>query len=309
MGRYLVGRSIQVPIVLWVLITMSFFMMRLAPGGPFSAEKQVPPEIEQKLKEKYNLDKSMPEQYVLFLRDLVLHFDLGPSFKNKTQTVNEIIAEKGPTSVVLGVTSMFLALLLGLSAGVVAGIRQNSKFDYGSMAVAMIGLSVPTFVVGPLLALVFGIYLGWLPVMGYEGAVGVQYLILPSITLALPFAARIARLTRAGMLEVINQDYIRTAHAKGLREQVVVMRHALRGAMLPVVSFMGPAVAQILTGSLVVEQIFQIPGIGQEFVNSALNRDYTLVMGTVILYGILLVFFNLIVDILYGFLDPRIRYS
>jgi oligopeptide transport system permease protein len=306
MGQYLVKRLLQVPVVLWVLITISFFMVRLAPGGPFSGEKQMPPEIEAAMMAKYHLDESLPEQYGRFMWDLVTHGDLGPSYKHKTRTVNEIIAHKLPYSVTLGAIAIFLALWLGLGAGVVAGIRQNSNFDYGSMAVAMVGLSVPTFVVGPLLQLVFSMKLGWLPVSGWEGF---SYMLLPSITLALPFAARIARLTRAGMLEVINQDYIRTAWAKGLREQVIVLRHALRGAMLPVVSFLGPGIAAMLTGSLVVERIFGIPGVGSEFVESALNRDYTLVMGTVILYGVLLVVMNLIVDIIYGFLDPRIRYG
>jgi len=311
-GRYLFKRLIQVPVVLFVLVTLSFFMVRLAPGNPFSGEKKMDESVQQALNEKYGLDASMGVQYLRYLKRLAM-FDLGPSYKQKGLTVNEIIADKGPVSAVLGLSAMIVALVLGLTAGVISGIRQNSNFDYGSMAVAMVGLSVPTFVVGPLLALFFGLYLGWFPTARYERLWGPipypQYLVLPTITLALPFAARIARLTRAGMLDVINQDYIRTAWAKGLRERVIVIRHAMRGAMLPVVSFLGPAVAQILTGSLVVEQIFQIPGIGTEFVKSALNRDYTLVLGTVILFGVLLVLFNLLVDVIYGFLDPRIRYS
>ncbi len=309
MGTYLLKRLAQVPIVLWVLITISFFMMRLAPGGPFSGEKRMDPVIEQAIRAKYHLDESWPKQYARFMGELVLELDLGPSFKYKTQNVNQILAERAPVSAVLGISATLIALVLGLGAGVIAGIRQNSNFDYLSMTGAMIGLSVPVFVVGPLLQLAFCMTWNVFPVAGYEGWTGVTYLILPSLTLALPLAARIARLTRAGMLEVINQDYIRTAWAKGLSERVIVVRHALRGAMLPVVSFLGPAIAAMMTGSLVVEQIFGIPGIGMEFVKSALNRDYTLVMGTVILYGVLLVGANLIVDILYGILDPRIRYS
>ena len=330
MGRYLFRRLIQVPIVLWILVTISFFLMRSAPGGPFSMDKQVDPDIQKRMEEKYHLDKPIMVQYWRFLEDLSpLHlknrdghfdpgfgFDLGPSFKNKSMTVNEIIWHKAPVSALLGGAAVLLALLLGLGAGIVAGVRQNSVFDYGSMSIAMVGLALPTFVVGPLLALVFGLWWKVLPVAGYAEEGGFlgglkepRFLLLPAVALALPFAARIARLTRAGMLEVINQDYIRTAYAKGLREQVVVVRHALRGAMLPVVSFLGPAVAQILTGSLVVEQIFAIPGIGREFVTSATNRDYTMVMGTVILFGVLLVVFNLIVDVVYGLLDPRIRYT
>lgn len=308
MGAYLIKRLIQVPLVIWVLVTLSFFMIRLAPGGPFSGEKVMAPEIRQALEAKYHLNDPTWKQYFRFLGNMASG-DLGPSFKNKTMTVNEIIAHKAPISTVLGLYATVLALGLGLTAGVVSGIRQNSRFDYGSMAVAMVGLSVPVFVVGPLLQLFFCRLLGWMPVAGYEGPFAFSYLILPSLALALPFSARIARLTRAGMLDVINQDYIRTAWAKGLSEQVVVVRHALRGAMLPVVSFLGPAIAQILTGSLVVEQIFGIPGVGTEFVKAASNRDYTLVMGTVILFGVLLVVFNLLVDIVYGFLDPRIRYA
>lgn len=316
--------------VLLILVTISFFLMRAAPGGPFSMDKAVDPDIKARMMAKYHLDKPLYEQYWRFLRDLSpVHvfddqggidvrpgFDLGPSFKNKSLSVNEVIWLKAPVSALLGLIAVLIALVLGVGAGVIAGVRQNSVFDYGSMTIAMVGLALPTFVVGPLLALTFGLWWKLLPVAGYAeeggfvaGLLSPQYLILPSVALALPFAARIARLTRAGMLEIVNQDYIRTAFAKGLREHVIVVRHALRGAMLPVVSFLGPAVAQILTGSLVVEQIFAIPGIGREFVTSATNRDYTMVMGTVILFGILLVVFNLIVDVIYGFLDPRIRYT
>ena len=312
MGRYVFKRLIQMPLVLLVLITISFFMVRLAPGTPFSGERQMDETVKQALNEKYGLDDPWPIQYLKYLKGLAT-LDLGPSYKQKGLTVNEIIAEKSPVSAVLGLSALIVALVFGLTAGIISGIRQNSKFDHASMSVAMVGLTVPPFVVGPLLALLFGLKLGWFPVAGYERIAGPipypQYLVLPTLTLALPFAARIARLTRAGMLDVINQDYIRTAWAKGLRERVIVTRHALRGALLPVISFLGPGVAAMLTGSLVVEQIFQIPGIGYEFVKSALNRDYTLVLGTVILFGVLLVIFNLIVDILYGFLDPRIRYS
>ncbi len=306
MGSYLLKRLAQVPVVLLVLITTTFFMMRLAPGGPFAGDKKMDPVIKEKLEEKYGLDKPVLVQFGKFLVGLP---DLGPSFKNKTKTVNEILAEKFPTSAYLGFLATMFALALGLTAGIVAGVRQNSGFDYGSMAAAMLGLSLPVFVVGPVLALIFGLYLKWLPSAGYDGWHDWKALILPTITLGLPFAARIARLTRAGMLEVINQDYIRTAWAKGLSEKVIVLRHALRGAMLPVVSFLGPGIAAMLTGSIVVEKVFAIPGLGMEFVESAFNRDYTLAMGTVILYGVLLIFFNLIVDVLYGFLDPRIRYS
>ena len=305
MGRYLYKRLLQVPLVLFILVTVSFLLAHAAPGGPFDTEKRVDPEIKAKLEEKYGLNQPLPVQYLMFLKNLA-KLDLGISFKNKTLTVNEIIRDRGPVSALLGISAMLLAVMLGLTAGVIAAIRQNSKWDYGSMAIAMIGLSVPTFVVGPLLALIFGMWLDWLPVAELKGP---SSLILPAFTLSLPFAARIARLTRAGMLEVVHQDYIRTAWAKGLTERVIVIRHAMRGGLLPVVSFLGPATAEILTGSLVVERVFGLPGIGREFVESALGRDYTVVMGMVILFGTLLVVFNLLVDILYGFLDPRIRYA
>jgi oligopeptide transport system permease protein len=245
-------------------------------------------------------------QFLRYLRDLAC-FDLGPSFKYKDKTVNDIIREHMPASIMLGSVAILFALIMGLTAGVIAGMRQNSAFDYASMSVAMIGLSVPMFVVGPILVLVFALYLGIFNAAAWDSFP--RDIILPAFTLALPFTARIARLTRAGMLEVIHQDYIRVARAKGLRESVVIVRHALKGALLPVVSFLGPGLAMVLTGSLVVEEIFGVPGIGKQFVKSALNRDYFVAMGVVILFGSLLIFFNLVVDILYGFLDPRIRYD
>jgi oligopeptide transport system permease protein len=306
MTSFILRRLLFMPVVLIVLITLSFFIMRLAPGNPFSTEKTVSPEVMEKLAEKYGLHGSIPEQLGRYIWRL-FHGDLGPSTKHLDKTVSEILWYHFPTSALLGATAILLALLLGLSAGIVAGIRQNSVFDYVSMAGAMGGLSIPLFVVGPMLVLVFALYLGWFNVAGWNSFP--KDIVLPAFTLSLPFAARIARLTRAGMLEVIHQDYIRVARAKGLSEQVVVARHALKGALLPVVSFLGPGVAQVLTGSLVVEKIFGVPGIGREFVESGLNRDYFLAMGIVILYGSLLILFNLIVDVMYGFLDPRIRFD
>jgi len=306
MTVFILRRLLFMPIVLLILITLSFFIMRLAPGNPFATEKNLSPEVLQKLNEKYHLDGSIPHQYKEYLKRLVFKLDFGPSTKQKDREVSEIILHHFPKSALLGATAILLALIVGVSAGIVAGIRQNSIFDYVSMAGAMGGLSIPLFVVGPMLVLVFALYLGWFNVAGWDS---LKDMVLPSITLSLPFAARIARLTRAGMLEVIHQDYIRVARAKGLSEQVVVARHALKGALLPVVSFLGPGVAQVLTGSLVVEKVFGVPGMGREFVESGLNRDYFLAMGIVILYGSLLILFNLFVDILYGFLDPRIRFD
>ena len=308
MSRYVVSRLLQAPVVLFLLVTLSFFLMRFAPGGPFSNERQLDPEIERALNAKYNLDQPLGIQYVLFLKHL-LKGDLGPSFKHKNQTVNEIIARTLPNSLVLGVVSLLLALSIGVGSGIIASLHHNSMVDYGFMACAMIGISLPTFVIGPLLQLVFAIQRHWLPLAGYDGLESPSFLVLPAITLALPFAARIARLTRAGMLEILNQDFILTARAKGLQSHVVIFRHALRGGILPVVSYLGPAFASIATGSLVVEKIFQLPGLGREFIEGALNRDYTLVMGTVIVYGVLIIVFNLLADIAYGVLDPRVRYE
>lgn len=309
MGKFLVQRLIRVPLVLGLLVTLTFFMVRLAPGGPFAGERQLDPAIQRALDAKYHLDESLPQQYVRFLGDLLLRGDLGPSFRHKGRSVNQIIARHAPTSIVLGLSALLLALTVGLTLGIAGGVKRNSPLDYGATSLSAFGLAVPTFVVGPLLALTFGVLLGWLPVAGYRGPTGVRHLILPACTLALPFAARIARLARAGIVEVIDQDYIRTARAKGLSEWTIVVRHALPGALLPVVGYLGPATAALLTGSLVVEQIFAIPGIGSEFVQGALNRDYTLVMGTVILYGVFIVILNLLADLAYGFLDPRIRYA
>ena len=308
MFRYVVNRLIQAPVILFLLITFSFFLMRFAPGGPFSNERRLDPEIEQALKAKYRLDQPLLNQYVLFFIDL-LKGDLGPSFKHKNQTVNEIITRTLPNSLFLGTLALLLALLIGISAGIISSLHHNSILDYSVMTCAVIGISLPTFVIGPLLQLAFAIERDWLPLAGYEGVRSPSYIILPAATLALPFAARIARLMRAGMLEISNQDFILAARAKGLKEHVIVFRHMLRGGILPVISYLGPAFTSVATGSLVVEKIFQIPGLGREFIEGALNRDYTLVMGTVIVYGVLIILFNLLTDIAYGVLDPRVRYT
>jgi oligopeptide transport system permease protein len=307
MTRYVLRRLAGAPVVLFVLLLLSFALMRLAPGSPFDKEKRVDPE-QQKLQEaRYGLDRPLPEQFRIYMVKLAWDGDLGISTKQKDRTVNEIIAHHSGPSVALGVAAIAIALLVGVTSGLVAGIRRNSIFDYASMTGAMLGLALPTFVVGPMLVLVFAMRLDWFHVSGWTDFP--RDLVLPAITLSLPFLARIARLTRAGMLEVVNQDYVRTARAKGLSEPVIVFRHTLKGALLPVVSFLGPAVAQVLTGSLVVERIFGVPGLGMEFVQSAFNRDYGLAMGLVLLFGTLLIAFNLVVDVAYGFLDPRIRHA
>lgn len=304
MLRFLLRRLGWTVLTLFLLITLTFFMIRLAPGDPFSGEKDIDPEIREALNKDFGFDGPLYAQYFRYLGALT-RGDLGKSSKQKGRTVNEIVFGLIGNSLQLGACAMLLALIFGLTAGVIAALRQNSVFDYSSMAVSTVGLAVPTFVVGPLLVLVFALYLGWFRTSGWDHFP--RDYVLPTVTLALPFAARIARLTRAGMLEVINQDYIRTARSKGLLERVVVIRHALKGGLLPVVTWLGPAMADVLAGSLVVEQVFQVPGLGTEFIKSASNRDYMLVMGTVIVYGSMLVVFNLIVDIAYGFLDPRIR--
>ncbi|MHC4547217.1 MAG: ABC transporter permease [Planctomycetota bacterium] len=307
MRRYVRRRLVGAPFTLLVLLVLSFVMMRLAPGGPFAKDKRVDPEVLKVLEAQYGYDRPLHVQFGRYMGKLLWHGDLGVSTKQKGRTVNEIIAHHAGASARLGLAAIVLALLIGLTSGLISGMRQNSIFDYASMTGAMIGLALPTFVVGPMLVLLFAMKLDCLRVSGWEDFP--RDLILPAVTLSLPFAARIARLTRAGMLEIVNQDYIRTARAKGLSEPVIVLRHTLKGTLLPVISFLGPAIALLLTGSLVVETIFNVPGLGTEFVQSALNRDYSLAMGLVVMFGTLLVLFNLVVDIAYAFLDPRIRHA
>lgn len=290
---------------LFIIVTIAFFMMRVAPGGPFDREKQLPPEIEANILKAYNLDKPLHEQYVDYIGG-ILQGDFGPSFKYLDFTVTDLILAGFPVSLRLGVSAILLAVVLGVTAGTIAALKQNSTFDYMVMGVAMTGIAIPNFVMAPLLALVFGVYLSWLPVAGWgDGAL--KYQVLPVITLALPQIAYIARLTRGSMVETMHSNFIRTARAKGLAEKVVVVRHALKGGLLPVVSYLGPATAAVITGSVVIESIFDVPGIGRYFVTGALNRDYPVVMGVVIFYAVLIITLNLIVDLIYGFLDPRVK--
>jgi oligopeptide transport system permease protein len=305
MFRFVLRRLLEMIPVLWVIVTATFFMIRFVPGGPFTAEKAVTPEVLRNLEAHYGLDRPLPRQYLDYLGNL-LHGNLGPSFKYANRTVNEIIADKLPVSLELGLLSLAVALSLGLTLGILAAIRRNTGIDYLCSSVSMTGICVPTFVLGPLLVLVFAIHLGWVNASGWYGPVD---RVLPCLTLGCVYAAYIARLTRGGMLEVLGQDFIRTARAKGASETRVVLRHALRGGLLPVVSFLGPAIAGILTGSFVIETIFQIPGLGREFVNSAFNRDYTLVLGTVILYAALIVVLNLVVDVVQVWLNPKLKFE
>jgi oligopeptide transport system permease protein len=292
---------------LFIIVTVAFFMIRIAPSGPFDRERAIPPEIEKNILAAYDLDLPLWQQYVKYVGG-VLQGDFGPSYKYRDFTVLDLIASGLPASLQLGGVAILLAVLFGITAGTFAALSQNSRYDYLIMAGAMTGIAIPNFVMAPLLTLVFGVYLSLLPVAGWgDGAIVNK--ILPIIALALPQIAYVARLTRGSMIETLGQNYVRTARAKGLRERIVIVRHALRGALLPVVSYLGPATAQIITGSVVIETIFDFPGIGRHFVQGALNRDYTVVMGVLIFYATLIILFNLLVDLAYALLDPKVKYG
>ncbi|MAK65042.1 MAG: oligopeptide transporter permease [Maricaulis sp.] len=301
--------GVAIPTIL-VIITVAFFMMRAAPGGPFDLERPMPEETRQTILANYGLDQPLWRQYVNYMGDL-MQGDLGPSLKLRDKRVSEIIAEGFPVSATIGIFSMALAIALGSLLGSIAALRQNTSGDFSIMTFAMVGISIPPFVMGPILALVFGLYLGWVPTGGLDPRYGMtpDRLILPIITLALPQIAIIARLMRASMIEVIRSNYIRTARAKGLSATAVIFKHALRSAILPLVSYLGPASAAVLSGSLVIERVFQLPGIGKHFVDAALQRDYTVVMGVVIIYASLIILLNLLADLLYGVLNPKVKYD
>jgi oligopeptide transport system permease protein len=307
MLSYALRRLFQVVPTLFVIVTAAFFVMRLAPGGPFDQEQTLPPEIAANLEAAYGLDQPMIVQYGQYLASLA-HGDLGPSFKYKDFRVSELIARGLPVTLTIGALALLLAVGLGVPLGMLAALRHNGALDHAVMGVALVGIAIPNFVVAPVLALLFGVKLGWLPVAGWEPG-NVRFLILPVLTLALPFVAYIARLARGSLLEVLQAPYMRAARAKGLTQRVLLRRHALKPTLMPVISFLGPATAALLTGSLVVEQVFGLPGVGRYFVQGAINRDYTLVMGMVIFYAALILLLNLAVDLLYGWLDPRIRHE
>ena len=301
--NFVLRRLLAMVPTLWAIVTITFFLLRLAPGGPFLAEREIPAEARATLAARYGLDQPMHVQYGRYLAN-VMRFDFGPSYRFPSRSVREIILGALPVSLELGAWAIAIALLVGVPLGTVAALRQNTIWDYGPMSAALLGISVPNFVLGPILVFVFALSLRWLPPALWGPP---QSKILPAFTLAALYIAYIARLARGGMLEITRADFIRTARAKGLSETTVVCRHALRGGLLPVVSFLGPALARAVTGSIVVEKIFAIPGVGQYFVNAAFNRDYTLVMGIVIFYAGFLIVFNLLVDVMYGVLDPRVR--
>jgi oligopeptide transport system permease protein len=304
--RYFFTRLAGAIPTLLIIITATFFLMRAAPGGPFDQEQTLPPEIMANLQSAYGLDQPIWTQYGRYLKSLV-HGDFGPSFKYKDFTVTELIGQGFPVTLQLGVIAMALALIVGIPLGTFAALHHNSAADYATMSLAVVGIAIPSFVVLPFLGLLFGVYLHWLPVAGWEPG-SIRHLALPVIALALPPLAYIARLTRGSMLEVLRSHFIRTAFAKGLPLHTVIVRHALRPALMPVASYLVPAVASIMTGSLVVESIAGLPGIGRYLVQGALNRDYTLVLGMVIIYSALLIGMGLIVDLLYAWLDPRVRH-
>ena len=304
--RHATARILGLVPTMLVLITIAFFLIRVAPGGPFDSEKVLPPEILINLETQYHLDEPLLQQYFRYLGQIVSG-DFGPSFHYLDQSVNELIGRGFPVSATIGGLAMVLAFFAGILIGVIAALRQNTAVDYSVMGVAMLGISVPNFVIAPLLILGLAIYGGWLPAGGWDWSW--QRMVLPVVTLALPVIAYIARLTRGSMIEVLHSNYIRTARAKGLPERVVLLRHALKPALLPVISYMGPATAALITGSVVVERIYNIPGLGSYFVQGAMNRDYTLVMGIVVFYGLVIIVLNFIVDLLYAWLNPRIRYD
>ncbi len=302
-GRALLARLAVSLVTFWVIVTAVFFLLRLAPGGPFDGERQLPPEVEENLRAAYHLDEPLVVQYGRYL-GMLARGDLGPSFKQKDFSVNELVASGAPVSLTVGGLALLLAVAGGIGTGVRAGLAPGSALDRTLMGVAGLGLALPSIVVAPVAVLVFAVLLGWLPAGGVDSP---AHYVLPPVALALPFLAAIARLTRGSVAETLTEPHVRTALAKGLPAGRVLRRHVLPVALLPVVSYLGPAAAAMLTGSVVIEQVFELPGIGRYFVQAALNRDYTLVMGVVVVYAAFILTFNLLVDLAYTRLDPRIR--
>jgi oligopeptide transport system permease protein len=306
MLRFIIRRVVIIIPMLFIIVSLTWGLIRLAPGNFYTSEKKLTPAIEQNLRDKYGLNKPWYVQYGRVLWNIA-RFDFGTSLRYEGQSVNQILWRALPVSAALGLTAYLLALLIGLTTGTLAALRQNTWIDYASMSLAMVGISIPNFVLGPLLVLIFGLTLFWLPPALWNGFPS-KSLVLPAVTLSAIYIAYIARLTRSGMLEVMRSDYIRTARAKGLSERQVVLRHALRGGLLPVISFSGPALAFLITGTVVVEKVFSLPGLGNYFINACFNRDEPLIIGIVAFIAVAVLVFNLLVDISYGFVDPRIRY-
>jgi oligopeptide transport system permease protein len=303
--RYTLRRLLAALPTLMLVASLAFLLLHAAPGGPFDSQKRLLPAIQKSIEAQYHLDEPLWRQYLRYLDDLA-HGNLGPSFQYRGTSVNQLIAQGLPVDVMVGLSAITLALLLGAGIGVNAALRRGSLADHASMAIAIVGISVPVFVVAPLLVLLFAVELHWLPAGDWVRG-SIRHLVLPSVALALPYVAYIARLMRASTLEVMGSPFIRTARAKGLPGYLILWRHALRPALTPLVSFLGPALAGLITGSIVVESVFGLPGIGRYFLTGALNRDYTLVIGISVLYGALIVLFNLLADLCYALIDPRVR--
>ncbi len=306
MLKFIAKRMLEAIPTLLVLVTISFFLMRFAPGSPFSSERAVPPQVLANINAEYGLDKPISVQYFTYLKN-ILHGDFGPSFKYKDFSVNELVGKALPVSAKIGATAFVFTIILGVAIGTIAALKQNTWLDYSLMATTMLGIVIPSFVFAPVLIFIFAINLEWLPAGGWNDG-SFKYMALPVLGMSLLYIATFARITRGSMIETLNSNFIRTAKAKGLNYSYIVIRHALKPALLPVVSYMGPAFVGIITGSVVIETIFGLPGIGKLFVNAAFNRDYSLVLGITILIGFLFILFNMIVDILLAYIDPKIRY-
>ncbi|MGR5146502.1 oligopeptide ABC transporter permease OppB [Photobacterium alginatilyticum] len=306
MIKFIAKRIFEAIPTLLVLITISFFLMRFAPGNPFSSDRPLPPEVMANIEAKYGLDKPVFEQYTTYLGNIV-QGDFGPSFKYKDFTVNELVSKALPVSAKIGFFAFIFALVMGVTVGTIAALKQNSWIDYTIMSTAMAGVVMPSFILAPVLIYIFSINLGWLPAGGWNDG-SAKYVLLPMFGMSLLYVATFARITRGSMIETLNSNFIRTARAKGLSYSYIIIKHALKPALLPVVSYMGPAFVGIITGSVVIETIFGLPGIGKLFVNAAFNRDYSLVLGITILIGTLTIIFNAIVDIVLAYIDPKIRY-
>jgi oligopeptide transport system permease protein len=304
--RYIISRLAGAIPTILVIITLAFLLLHAAPGGPFDSQKKIPPEIKANIERKYHLDEPLYKQYLRYLVG-ILQGDFGPSYQYRGTTVNDIIKQGFPIDIIIGAAALLGALLIGLPIGIISALRRDSAWDHGSMALSMVGISIPVFVIAPLFILVFAIRYHWLPAGGW-GKGSWREALLPAAALSAPYIAYVARLMRGSMVEVLNSQFILMARAKGIPQRLIILRHALKPALMPLVSFLGPAIAGVITGSIVIETIFALPGIGRSFVDGALNRDYTVVLGVTILYGVLIVLFNLLADLTYSVLDPRVRY-
>jgi len=298
--------GVAIPTLL-ILIVISFLLMHSAPGGPFTSERPLPPEVLANIEAKYGLDKPLPVQIMNYVWGIVTDFDFGPSFRYKDRSVNDLIAGGFPVTLKYGFWSFLVAVSVGVTLGVIAALRHNTWADYAAVGVAVTGQVLPNFVMAPILVLIFTVWLGWLPGGGWEGG-KIQFMIMPIIALSTSYFASIARITRSSMLEVLNSNFIRTAKAKGLPSSYIIWKHALKPASLPVLSYLGPAFVGMITGSVIIDQFFSTGGIGLHFVNGALNRDYSTIMGVTVLIGSLTILFNMLVDIMYAWIDPKIRY-